>query len=1042
MALTGIIQRRDLKLVLTGTPPIEGEIVYATDTDEFGWLASNGVNIIWTNFETPNSIDWGNLTGDIQLQLDLKAALDDKANLIHGHDIADVQDLTSELNNRYLKTEHIQVSNGAGDANKPVITNANGLLDNSMIASAKFTLLGNWTPTNGAKYPSVIGLITGDFYHISGVDANNGYLYLTGDLITQTIFNGDQLTWSTNGWIIVQGNVNPDAYLRLDGTTVMINDLDVGNNFINLIKDGVLPTDGVSKLQMETADSLKSTIGHIHNGTGGELAYEVADVAIQAHISSTNVNPHTTSFSQLLETPTTYAGKKGQRVTVNDTEDGIIFEPSSGSGMFSGEFIFDGSSNTVPNPSELADGQLRQNNTNSSLVTDIWVSKTDKFGTDRTYGLSLLRTSDFFGMVDSVTGSFALYTLTSAPIDNGGTDNFLTFQVDYKTDSGIPFVEGASIVGEIAINGAKIFTDLQDGPSDYVGTANQFLKVTEGDLTDGDGIELKALEINDIGFDFAGNGSAISTLQAELDSKLGGLGKTAATILEPLTPLLTTSNSVVGPGSNQNIIKYNYTGTGNIPSKFDKKSSITIGTVGETLNILGTIFQPLVLKNNVGLQAWDSSYDDGLIKNLISRSDSGSNVGIPSGIYNSEVVVGDSDIKTVLRESTNSFRPAVRTGSSGTTTDYTIHTEQDFLVAEFKTTETLAVTNETGLTTINTYVGIDDTSGLSLKIKTSEDNIGVIGDLATTANDLVAAVNEVKTSSDNHSSIIIGNPHNVTKTEIGLSNANNTSDLNKPISTATTAALALKWDGLAVTGNMDIDKTISFRTEGSVENILSYADSTSQLGITDGKPIFTLGEADSGLIFDGRIINPLILQNSIGLQSVKNDGSAPVNLISRSDSALNTGAPALYNDDITIGADGVLTVIRDSIGFETVIRSGADNFTIDYKIYSERDFDITNYTTTGADANYEPANSNIQSHISATNNPHGTTLSNLGETTIVTPADGEVLTYDGSDWKNTSLPQAIAVADIVIDGSESAAGNAAKINELLTSLRIAGLLAV
>ena len=36
------------------------------------------------------------------------------------------------------------------------------------------------------------------------------------------------------------------------------------------------------------------------------------------------------------------------------------------------------------------------------------------------------------------------------------------------------------------------------------------------------------------------------------------------------------------------------------------------------------------------------------------------------------------------------------------------------------------------------------------------------------------------------------NPHSVTKTQVGLSNADNTSDVNKPVSTATQTALDLK----------------------------------------------------------------------------------------------------------------------------------------------------------------------------------------------------------------------------------------------------------
>lgn len=45
-----------------------------------------------------------------------------------------------------------------------------------------------------------------------------------------------------------------------------------------------------------------------------------------------------------------------------------------------------------------------------------------------------------------------------------------------------------------------------------------------------------------------------------------------------------------------------------------------------------------------------------------------------------------------------------------------------------------------------------------------------------------------------HSQLRSGNPHNVTKGEVGLGNANNTSDLDKPISTATQQALNGKTD--------------------------------------------------------------------------------------------------------------------------------------------------------------------------------------------------------------------------------------------------------
>jgi len=48
MALTGILQRRNTKAFLDSNPPIEGEIVYATDTHEHGWSDGAG-GVTWKN---------------------------------------------------------------------------------------------------------------------------------------------------------------------------------------------------------------------------------------------------------------------------------------------------------------------------------------------------------------------------------------------------------------------------------------------------------------------------------------------------------------------------------------------------------------------------------------------------------------------------------------------------------------------------------------------------------------------------------------------------------------------------------------------------------------------------------------------------------------------------------------------------------------------------------------------------------------------------------------------------------------------------------
>ncbi len=78
------------------------------------------------------------------------------------------------------------------------------------------------------------------------------------------------------------------------------------------------------------------------------------------------------------------------------------------------------------------------------------------------------------------------------------------------------------------------------------------------------------------------------------------------------------------------------------------------------------------------------------------------------------------------------------------------------------------------------------------------------------------------------------NPHDVTKTQIGLSNVDNTSDLDKPISTLTQTALNLKADNLALTTHTTNTSNPHSVTKaqvglGNVANI----DTTTTANITD-----------------------------------------------------------------------------------------------------------------------------------------------------------------------------------------------------------------
>jgi predicted nucleic acid-binding Zn-ribbon protein len=76
------------------------------------------------------------------------------------------------------------------------------------------------------------------------------------------------------------------------------------------------------------------------------------------------------------------------------------------------------------------------------------------------------------------------------------------------------------------------------------------------------------------------------------------------------------------------------------------------------------------------------------------------------------------------------------------------------------------------------------------RMTTEEANVDNLQGRMTTAETDIDNVEQDLTTHENRQD----NPHTVTKTQVGLSDVNNTSDLNKPISTATQTALDLKAD--------------------------------------------------------------------------------------------------------------------------------------------------------------------------------------------------------------------------------------------------------
>lgn len=85
----------------------------------------------------------------------------------------------------------------------------------------------------------------------------------------------------------------------------------------------------------------------------------------------------------------------------------------------------------------------------------------------------------------------------------------------------------------------------------------------------------------------------------------------------------------------------------------------------------------------------------------------------------------------------------------------------------------------------------DNNTFLGVQTLSSPSSGASVADTQQAINDNIADIAAAQLDIDNHVADL-ANPHVVTKAQVGLGSADNTSDLNKPISTATQAALDAK----------------------------------------------------------------------------------------------------------------------------------------------------------------------------------------------------------------------------------------------------------
>ena len=228
------------------------------------------------------------------------------------------------------------------------------------------------------------------------------------------------------------------------------------------------------------------------------------------------------------------------------------------------------------------------------------------------------------------------------------------------------------------------------------------------------------------------------------------------------------------------------------------------------------------------------------------------------------------------------------------------------------------------------------------------------------------------------------NPHSVTATQVGLGNVDNTSDTNKPVSTAQQTALDAKL-------NINDDGVISGSSQVDIINTSGFTVFSGSLKATDDSLTNRIGELesfssslDAGFVTEGELSN---LSGSI---------NSTINALTTSD--IGEGSNLYYTDTrvkTKLDADGVISGSSQITITESQISDLVHYTDSDVKLKLDADGVISGSSQISyvglsnipsgivsgssqiditATTNY----STVSSHISSTSNPHSVTATQVG----------------------------------------------------------------
>lgn len=154
----------------------------------------------------------------------------------------------------------------------------------------------------------------------------------------------------------------------------------------------------------------------------------------------------------------------------------------------------------------------------------------------------------------------------------------------------------------------------------------------------------------------------------------------------------------------------------------------------------------------------------------------------------------------------------------------------------------------------------------------------------------------------------IANPHSVTKTQVGLGNADNTSDVNKPVSTAQTAAFAAKGANSDITSLSGLTTALSIAQGGTAGT--TPAAARAALGAVAATDIKQLQSVDYTLSANALTLklNP----TNLDFRSTTLDSGAPVNVANAAQLTTTISSGSTAGTVSAVQSDIILLAINNA----------------------------------------------------------------------------------------------------------------------------------